>query len=67
MHDKLLMLSIKIKTLLTEEQGQDLVEYALLVAIVALGATVGMSALAGDINAAFTAVGNKLTANPSVA
>jgi pilus assembly protein Flp/PilA len=43
-----------------EEQGQDLIEYALLVALIALAATAGMQTLPADMNAAFTSVGNKL-------
>ena len=43
-----------------EEDGQDLVEYGLLVALVALAATAGMSALATAINTTFTALGSKL-------
>ena len=38
------------------DEGQDLVEYALVVALIALGATAGMKALAGGINAAFQSV-----------
>ncbi|MBZ5521797.1 MAG: Flp family type IVb pilin [Acidobacteriia bacterium] len=37
-----------------EESGQDLIEYALVVALIALAATAGMSALATGINSAFT-------------
>jgi pilus assembly protein Flp/PilA len=44
-----------------EEEGQDLVEYALLVALVALAATAGMNALATKINTTFTALGTSLT------
>jgi pilus assembly protein Flp/PilA len=44
-----------------EEEGQDLVEYALLVALVALAATAGMNTLANKINATFTALGTSLT------
>jgi pilus assembly protein Flp/PilA len=39
-------------TTLQDDNGQDLVEYALLVAIVALGAIVGMQSLATGINTA---------------
>jgi pilus assembly protein Flp/PilA len=46
---------------LHDEHGQDLIEYALLVALVAFAATVGMKALATDINTAFTNIGSKLT------
>jgi len=44
-----------------EEQGQDLIEYALLVALIALAATVGMNALAQNINAEFAKLGTSLT------
>ncbi|MGH9682731.1 MAG: Flp family type IVb pilin [Candidatus Acidiferrales bacterium] len=43
-----------------EEEGQDLVEYALLVALVALAAIVGMGTLATQINDAFSKVGGDL-------
>lgn len=44
-----------------EESGQDLIEYALLAALIALAATVGMSTVASDINNAFTKIGSKLS------
>ena len=44
-----------------DEQGQDLIEYALVVALIALAATAGMNSLATSINNAFTKVGAKLT------
>ena len=53
MQDKLLLLSIKFRMFLSDELGQDMIEYALLVALIALGATAGMSALAKAINGAF--------------
>jgi pilus assembly protein Flp/PilA len=40
-----------------EEAGQGLVEYVLLIALVALAATTGMSKLATAINSAFNQVG----------
>jgi len=40
-----------------EEEGQGLVEYVLLIALVAFAATAGMSALATKINSAFSQVG----------
>jgi pilus assembly protein Flp/PilA len=43
-----------------DESGQDLIEYALLAALIALAATVGMTTIASDINNAFTAIGSKL-------
>lgn len=40
--------------LLSQEEGQDLIEYALVVALIAFAATAGMTALANGINLAFT-------------
>jgi len=53
-----------IQRFIREEDGQDLIEYALLAAIIALGAVVGMSLLSTQINTTFSSTSNKL-ANPS--
>jgi pilus assembly protein Flp/PilA len=50
-----------ISSLLSDESGQDLIEYALVAALIALGATAAMSTLATTISTAFTTVGTKLT------
>ena len=47
--------------LIRDEGGQDLVEYALVVALIALGATASMSSLASSFSTAMSAVGNKLS------
>ncbi len=60
MNDRLLKLYVTFKNLMDREEGQDLVEYALVVALIAFGATAGMSALAGGINAAFDEVSTLL-------
>jgi pilus assembly protein Flp/PilA len=52
---------VTFQTLLTDEQGQDLIEYALVVALIAFAATAGMSSVASNINTAFTNIGTKLT------
>ena len=52
-----------LKTLWKDEQGQDLTEYALLLVLVALGATATMKTLAGAINNAFNTAASNLTAN----
>jgi len=44
-----------------EEAGQDLIEYALLAALVALGCTAAMTALAGSITTEFGKIGTALT------
>lgn len=49
-----------LKRLWKEEEGQDLVEYGLLVVLVALAAMAGMNTLAGDVNAMFGKAGNAL-------
>ena len=43
-----------------EESGQDLIEYALVVALIALAAVAGMSTLANAINSAFLKLGTIL-------
>lgn len=43
-----------------EEQGQDLIEYALVVALIALAATAGMTTVATGINTAFSGIATKL-------
>jgi len=40
-----------------DEEGQGLVEYLLILALVALAATAGMSSLANGLNSAFTEIG----------
>jgi pilus assembly protein Flp/PilA len=50
-----------LKNLHKEESGQDLIEYALIALIIALGALVGMGTLASSINAEFTKVAAKLS------
>jgi pilus assembly protein Flp/PilA len=61
MKETLLKLSAKLQTLMLQEEGQDLIEYALVVALIAFAATVGMGTLANDINTAFTSIGTQLT------
>lgn len=56
MHRRLLRLIQTVRFLIKEESGQDLVEYALVIALIALAATVGMKSLAGGINKAFDSV-----------
>ncbi len=46
--------------LMNREEGQDLVEYALVVALIAFGAILGMSSLAKGINTAFTDISTTL-------
>lgn len=61
MNNTLLLLSVKLQNLLSREEGQDLVEYALVVALIAFAAMAGMRSLATSINTAFTGIGTTLT------
>lgn len=44
-----------------DESGQDLIEYALVAGLIALGAIGAMTGLSGKIGTAFNTVGNNLT------
>ena len=60
MKDLLIKLSVKW-AMLKDEDGQDLIEYALVVALIAFAAVGAMQTLATDINNAFTSIGGKMT------
>jgi len=53
MNTMLLKLYVKFQDLMNREEGQDLVEYALILALIALGATVAMKTLATAISTEF--------------
>ncbi len=61
MKNLLNLLYVKLQALKDREEGQDLVEYALVVALIAFGATAGMGALAGGINSAFNTISTTLS------
>jgi len=46
--------------LVANQSGQDLIEYALVVSLIALAATAGMGSVATAISTAFTNVGTKI-------
>ena len=50
-----------LKDLHREESGQDLIEYALIGLLIALGAIAGMGTVASFINAEFTKIAGELT------
>jgi pilus assembly protein Flp/PilA len=60
MQQHLNQLYVKFQALMNREEGQDLVEYALVVALIAFGATAGMGALATGINNAFNTISTTL-------
>lgn len=61
MNSILLKLYLKFQELKNREDGQDLVEYALVVALIAFGATAAMQSLSSAINTAFVDISNDLT------
>ncbi len=60
MQSFLLKLHVSFQDLATREDGQDLVEYALVVALIAFGATAGMQSLASGLNSAFQGISSTL-------
>jgi pilus assembly protein Flp/PilA len=60
MNTLLLKLHIKLQDWTSCEEGQDLVEYALVVALIAFGATAGMKNLATGLNSAFRGISTTL-------
>jgi pilus assembly protein Flp/PilA len=50
-----------VRILVADSRAQDLIEYALVVALIAFAAAAGMSSVATQINAAFTNIGAKVT------
>ena len=50
-----------LRNLHQEESGQDLIEYALVAALIAFAAVTAMNGLATSINSAFSVIGSKLT------
>jgi pilus assembly protein Flp/PilA len=50
-----------LKNLMTEDSGQDLIEYALVSALIGLGAIASITALKNSVTGAFNSIGNALT------
>ncbi len=53
--------NLLLNNLMTDESCQDLIEYALVAALVALGAVASLNTLSGKITTAFPNVGNSLS------
>ena len=49
-----------LKKLATEDSGQDLIEYALVAALVGLGAVASITALKNSISNTFNSIGSQL-------
>ena len=63
MNDLMIKMYVAAKTMIEREEGQDLVEYALVVALIAFGAITGMGYLATGLNHAFSNIAATLTTN----
>jgi pilus assembly protein Flp/PilA len=59
----MLQLLVKLQTLTAREDGQDLVEYALVVAMVAFGSTLALKSLGSGLNHAFTNISSTLASS----
>ena len=62
MNNMLIKLYMKFQDLTNREEGQDLVEYALVVALISFGATAAMSTLGTGIQSLFTKISTTLAA-----
>ena len=50
-----------LSNLMSDESGQDLIEYALVTALVALGAVAVLKTVSGNITTTFNSIGTTLT------
>jgi pilus assembly protein Flp/PilA len=60
MNSLLMKLQVKVQDLKNGEEGQDLVEYALLVALIALTCVAGVQNVASAINTVFSNISTTL-------
>jgi pilus assembly protein Flp/PilA len=60
MNNLFLALYVKFQNLMTREEGQDLVEYALLVCLIALAAITGVNKVASAITLVFSNISASL-------
>ena len=51
----------QIRSLVRHEEGQDLIEYALLVGLISLVAVIALTATGNSINSLFNAISTELT------
>jgi pilus assembly protein Flp/PilA len=60
MNNLFLALYVKLQSLMTREEGQDLVEYALLVCLIALAAITGVNKVASAVTLVFSNISASL-------
>jgi pilus assembly protein Flp/PilA len=63
MNSLMLKIFVKMQSLMVREEGQDLVEYALTVALVAFGATAALQTVGQGLNSAFTNISSTLASS----
>jgi pilus assembly protein Flp/PilA len=61
MKGTIMNLCVKFQGLMNGEEGQDLVEYALLVALIALVCVTGVNNVATAVNSVFSTISGSLT------
>jgi pilus assembly protein Flp/PilA len=60
MNNLFLAMYMKLQNLMNREEGQDLVEYALLVCLIALAAITGVNKVAGAVTLVFSNISSSL-------
>ena len=60
MNNLFLAMYVKLQNLMNREEGQDLVEYALLVCLIALAAITGVNKVAGAVTSVFSNISSSL-------
>jgi len=60
MNNLFLSMYVKLQNLMNREEGQDLVEYALLVCLIALAAITGVNKVATAVTSAFSNISSSL-------
>jgi pilus assembly protein Flp/PilA len=63
MNNLMLKLCLEMQAFMVREEAQDLVEYALVVALVAFGATAALKTLGSGLNSAFTVISTTLASS----
>ena len=61
MNSHVRQLALRLKSLFTGDEGQDLVEYSLLVAMIGFGLAASMTVLSAAVSNVFTHVGSYIT------
>ena len=61
MKNQIALVCLKIQDFIAQEEGQDLIEYALVAGLIGLGAVTAMSGLATKIGSSFTSIGTTLS------